>query len=1093
MPSPTLAAQSPLGRLLLSFSEATARDWLQQVFPGFTSGGEPLDVSAVAYRNAGCSAAKRLGTVRLKGATGAAVELPVFLATCAHLGTGPQRKTQFLCAQAMLIASWQGTGAAPVVGALIFFHAAGERRTRFSLITRREAGDKPLYRRQSFLLVPDLERNQTFRKAFGSGVVTAFGTPGEAVSRGRRETLLAKFSVEALTKEFYDRLFAWYEWAAKPATGVRFPDVAALADTDKRREALLKEHLIRLITRLMFVWFVKEKIGALARFFDAAALGKLLRDFRPTSATDGAYYNAILQNLFFATLNQPAEARAFATNRVYQGCVVDHGINTLFRDASPTSWFAESHAQVLEAFAPVPYLNGGLFECLDADDDAGHKVYHDGFSRKASARAFLPNNLFFDPTRGLLPLLAQYDFTIDENHATDADIALDPELLGKVFENLLASYNPETGASARKASGSFYTPREIVDYMIDEALRATLSRDFPEDAVAALLAGDGATLPTETRQRMAGRLRSLKTLDPACGSGAFPMGLLNRMVDLLGTLEGDAGNTYQRKLHLIQTCIYGVDIQPIAIQIAKLRFFIALLCDQSVDPNAPNSGLDQLPNLEYHLIIANTLMPLGMERSLVENDPAIKALDTERFALQEAYGRLHSRREKRDTIKRLKELQTLTYQRLEALHFGGVEQYLSWRPHDPSASAQFFDPKMMLKVEAFDVIVGNPPYVQVKKNIFPAYRYPYSEGKDKGKQNLYKVFVEASYNFAKPDGVVCLIVQSSLMCDLSSIATRELLLKKTTIHQIIEFPKDTEDPEVKVFKNVLMGTCIALFQKQLPQGNAFRLSIHNTLKTITSPTFTYLSQEAILRGGKGLEFPLLRDGEFGLFLKMRTGFRPLSSILCGQRQGNINTIHLARILSPVPTSISIGKGENIHRYVLAEDLMWATETWETRALAQDNSSNCPVLTQNITGTTDRWRIHACRAECKKRRILFLDSANITYLPSPRMALLTVGLLNSRLLDWYFRTTSTNNHVNLYELVALPIPSEEALRTKEADFLATLVEDAENESLLQEGIDALVYRLYGLTKEEIALVERAYTHEDVAAKAATVVEPEDEEL
>lgn len=693
-----------------------------------------------------------------------------------------------------------------------------------------------------------------------------------------------------------------------------------------------------------------------------------------------------------------------------------------------------------------------------------------------------------------------YDFTIDENHAADTDIALDPELLGKVFENLLASYNPETGKTARKSSGSFYTPREIVDYMVDEALRAVLEQVAPRDAVMALLADEGVEgLPADLKEKLATRIKTLKTLDPACGSGAFPMGLLNRMVELLERLEGETESTYHRKLHLICSCIYGVDIQPIAIQIAKLRFFISLLCDQSVDLSAPNAGLEQLPDLEYHLIIADSLMPLGRERDFLEANSFVRELNEERFQLQDRLDKSPTRKEKLVITKRLEEI----WKEIEALYrsvgLGSPERYLSWRPENPNAKADYFDPEQMLKVKNFDIVIGNPPYVQIYKGIYPAEKYPYSEGRDRGKQNLYKLFVEVAYNHTAENGITCLIVQSSLMCDLSATATRELLLRKTRLRQIVEFPKNTEDAEVKVFKSVLTGTCILLFQKASPQNNTFLLSIHNTLGTIAHPSFTYLSQDAILEGKRNYEFPLLHSGEGKLFAKMRTAFPMFCSITVGQKQGNINTVHLGEILAPTMTSIEIGKGAYIHRYFYEKSNMYARETPMVYSLSEQNVANSVVLSQGITGTTDRWRIHACRVECKKRRILFLDSANITYLPSPRLACLSVGLLNSRLMDWVFRTTSTNNNVNFYELNTLPIPSREVLESPMADSLVALVERAEAGEDVQSTIDAVVYQLYGLTAEEIALVERAYQQSETSDNEASAiidamtVEDDDEEL
>lgn len=765
------------------------------------------------------------------------------------------------------------------------------------------------------------------------------------------------------------------------------------------------------------------------------------------------------------------------------------------------SWFALPHDGVLKVFAPVPYLNGGLFECLDGEDDAGRKVYRDGFSRRADKRATLPNRLFFgDGTHlGLIPLLKRYDFTLDENHATDADIALDPELLGKVFENLLASYNPETGRAVRSASGSFYTPREIVDYMVDEALRATLVEDFPQKTVDALLEKDFskreaalAALDAEREKApLIARLRSLKILDPACGSGAFPMGLLNRLVELLGEL-GDDEDVYHRKLRILANGIYGVDIQPIAAQISKLRFFISLLCDQKVDLSTSNAGLDQLPNLETHLVIANSLIGFNEgEEYLIPK--AIQEKREELKRIRATYVQVHTRAKKLALRAKDRALRDDIADYFCSQHLAGVDLLLKWDPYDPTAAAPFFDSAWMFSVPRFDIVIGNPPYVQVKKGGVSPCQFPWSEGKDKGKQNLYKVFVEHGYNLAKAGGIVCFIVQSSLMCDLSATATRELLLRHTQLLQVLEFPKDTDDPEVKVFKSVLTGTCIALFRKVPPDGTPFALSIHNTLASVSAPQFAYLAQGDLLKGGRNLEFPLLRPGEGSLFLKMKTRFRPLSAILCGTRQGNINTIYLDDIQAYTPTSIRIAKGENIHRYQLDDFLMYGEENGYVKALAKENTEGEAVVCQNITGTTDRFRIHACRAECRKTRIVFLDSANIAYLPSPGRARLAVGLLNSHLLDWVFRTTSTNNHVNLYELVELPIPSEEALASADGDALVALVERAEAGEDVQAEIDAVVYRLYGLTGEEVALVERSFEREPEKPAKARAVADADEEV
>ena len=147
-------------------------------------------------------------------------------------------------------------------------------------------------------------------------------------------------------------------------------------------------------------------------------------------------------------------------------------------------------------------------------------------------------------------------------------MALDPELLGKVFENLLGAYNPETQETARNQSGSFYTPREIVNFMVDESLIAYLGKT---ELVRSLFGHDFQFDPSKTEQykEIADKLKAIKILDPACGSGAFPMGILNRMVEIFERIQPDA-NVYELKLSIIENCLYGSDIQSIAAQITKV-------------------------------------------------------------------------------------------------------------------------------------------------------------------------------------------------------------------------------------------------------------------------------------------------------------------------------------------------------------------------------------------------------------------------------------------------------------------------------------------------------------------------------------------
>jgi len=482
--------------------------------------------------------------------------------------------------------------------------------------------------------------------------------------------LQERFSVEVLTKEFYRELSNWYFWAVKKVT---FPnDINDESDNEKYNT----ENIIRLITRLVFVWFIKQKELVSADLFNPEVLKTLLKDFEPASPVQHQYYRAILQNLFFATLNQEVGKRGFAENKGYLKNRGSYNIKNLYRYEKE---FQCDTKKVLQLFSEVPFLNGGLFECLDDKVKDGKTFYWDGFSRIASRQAIVPNELFFAKetivdiskeyndkkmqsvkVSGIIEILNKYNFTVEENTPVEIVVALDPELLGKVFENLLGAYNPETQETARKQTGSFYTPREIVNYMVNESLIAYYQTKVPEvseDNLRALFSYEDKTfdIPEAKREALIQATFNCKILDPACGSGAFPMGILQQMVHVLGKLDPqnthwsrlvleksmqefeeaeketdedklilkeEIFNTfdthiqfpdYTRKLYLIENCIYGVDIQSIAVQISKLRFFISLICEQKRNSNPEmNYGIRPLPNLETKFVAANTL--IGIEK-----------------------------------------------------------------------------------------------------------------------------------------------------------------------------------------------------------------------------------------------------------------------------------------------------------------------------------------------------------------------------------------------------------------------------------------------------------------------------------------------
>lgn len=556
--------------------------------------------------------------------------------------------------------------------ALVLFVPEGSKQYRFSLIQiEAEVNDQTARIKRSY--------SNPRRYSFLLGENAHVKTPEQyLLQKGKLKPkdgdyfkdLQERFSVEVLTKEFYRELSNWYFWAVKK---VAFPNDV---NDDSDNEKYNTENIIRLITRLIFVWFIKQKELVSSDLFNPEVLKTLLKDFEPESPVQHQYYRAILQNLFFATLNQEVGKRGFAENKGFLKNRGTYNIKNLYRFENE---FQCDTQKILQLFSEVPFLNGGLFECLDDKIKDGKTFFWDGFSRKTGRQAIVPNELFFaretvvDISKeyndkkmqsvrvsGIIEILNKYNFTVEENTPVEIEVALDPELLGKVFENLLGAYNPETQETARKQTGSFYTPREIVNYMVNESLIAyyqTKVPDVSEENLRALFSYEDKSfdIPGAKREALIQATFDCKILDPACGSGAFPMGILQQMVHVLGKLDPNNSfwsklvldksmqefddaeketdedklvlqeeiyNTfethiqfpdYTRKLYLIENCIYGVDIQSIAVQISKLRFFISLICEQKRNSNPEmNYGIRPLPNLETKFVAANTL--IGIEK-----------------------------------------------------------------------------------------------------------------------------------------------------------------------------------------------------------------------------------------------------------------------------------------------------------------------------------------------------------------------------------------------------------------------------------------------------------------------------------------------
>ncbi|MBI3249159.1 MAG: Eco57I restriction-modification methylase domain-containing protein [Deltaproteobacteria bacterium] len=692
-----------------------------------------------------------------------------------------------------------------------------------------------------------------------------------------------RLDTSLLNERFYHDIANWYFWVLQRDDDVIMP-------RDVKGEDQRSMFIIRLITRLIFCWFLQEK-GLVPRdLFRRQDVAQMFKDFANDSSV---YYKAILQNLFFATLNQEIPKRGFRSYNQSGGRSGNRGVTTLYRYRAA---FRDPEAFV-DLLKQVPFINGGLFDCLDQvfrTTEDKENVRLDDFSEEKENRLCLPNDIFFseehevdlsevyedkrrrkEKVRGILEILSHYKFTVEENTPLEQEIALDPELLGKVFENLLASYNEDTKTTARKATGSFYTPREIVHYMVDEALiaylvgqlnangtQAELETKLREVFVASSSDFRNPFSQQETEALIAA-IDHVKILDPACGSGAFPMGTLHRMVDLLAKLdpkniswkkqqrararqdrelaehmqdaviresaqrEADARIDdiersfdttlheldFARKLYLIENCIYGVDIQPIACQIAKLRFFISLIVDQKVEPKAENFGVRPLPNLETKIVAADALVGLPVEgvlrsSEILEKEKELRLVRERHFSARTLQTKEKQRGEDRRLRNELAELFRRNGFSKEISH-----KLAAWDPYDQNAHSDFFDPEWMFGVtDGFEVVIGNPPYVRIQtlKQQNPKYAESlkkHYEAASKGNFDLYVVFVERGMQLLKNDGNLAYILPHKFFNAQYGEPLRGLLARGKHLAHIVHFG------DQQVFPGTTNYVCLFFLRK----------------------------------------------------------------------------------------------------------------------------------------------------------------------------------------------------------------------------------------------------------------------------------------
>ena len=966
---------------------------------------------------------------------------------------------------------------------------------------------------------------------------------------------IAKLDTEELNKQFYRKLFAWYEWAVETA---KFP-------TDENRVIKAEEHIIRLITRLLFIWFIKEKGLVAEELFNRHDVLELLKENDFDSGD--SYYRAVLQNLFFATLNTEIDKRTFST-----------GGNANHRNFSRYRYKRQMQDsdKLLSLFAQTPFINGGLFDCLDsfkATKYGGYRI--DCFSDEHYDKLSIPNSLFFDENRGLIPLLEHYKFTVEENTPIDQEVALDPELLGRVFENLLAAINPETGETARKMTGSYYTPRAIVDYMVEEALVATLSQKCqPTDTNTELwderlhylfdyakVCDDASEwFDDQEIDTIVKTISELKILDPAVGSGAFPMGMLHKLTlalrrldpdntrweqlqkELAGKRAAEAFDTqddqerreelheiddtfkryrdsdFGRKLYLIQNSIFGVDIQPIACQIAKLRFFISLAIEQEPDRTAENFGIKPLPNLETRFVAANTLIGLQQQMSLKSQ----KASRLEQALRNNREKHFHAttRQQKRTCKDKDEELRAELATELKGLgaFADDADNIAQWDPYDQNEKADWFDPELMFGVtDGFDVVIGNPPYIshdKIQKQLKTEIKNRYESYQ--AFADLYCYFIERALELQGQIGVLSLITSNSYLRSEYGAPIRRLLLRKNILLQML----NVEDSQV--FESAIVNVAIMMARKRTNSTDDFCTIVNSPFSGTSFADFvkskgfncpqTYfnskswnLAQPELVELQKKLESSGKTLDQLGTKIRLGIATGSNNAFLIDENKKREfcekNRVN-AKIIKPIL------RGRDISRYVY-------TLSGQHIILAKngvDVERDYPDIFEHFESFGDKFKnrgaqgqhwtnLRACSFydDFKKEKIVWIELSDLgrfalcneeVYLlntayfllpPSDIDSKFLLGILNSKTIHFYLSLVAetsgmgTSRWINNY-VKEFPIPAAHQKQQTEITAIVNQIlaakafnPDADTSDLENE-IDMLVYALYDLTEDEIAIVE-----------------------
>lgn len=860
------------------------------------------------------------------------------------------------------------------------------------------------------------------------------------------KTFVEAFSVEALSEEFFNEYREIYADFVQYVTGTRYDKKGKEEKKGEPNEMFsrafgndakcVRDYIKKLIGRITFLHFLQRK-GWLN-----GDLNFMKNLFKRSSQKDN-YLDKVLEPLFHGILNTKPEER-----------------ESVFRAAG---WDMD----LLSEWENIPYLNGGLFERDNTD----------------KAEAVFPESYFAK----LFSFFSKYNFTIDENDPNDAEVGVDPEMLGKIFENLLED---------NKDKGAFYTPKEIVQYMCEEALIAYLTKntDIDKEKIhnfIVLPEEENVFSPSQVAKLLK-LLKEVKICDPAIGSGAFPMGLLNLLIKCREALGDLYSTRAELKKSIISNNIYGVDIEKGAVDIARLRFWLSIVVEEK-NPSP-------LPNLDFKIMQGNSLIEeydsvdlshlsyqgTGKKLELhpeLWGDPTTNMQKSVSVLLSEYYSCF----DHEVKYEKQKRIQELVHKQLEASHIKSsiIE---SLKKTDISSTNKFFlwhtwfsD---VFENGGFDIVIGNPPYfVYDKKNkdvtsIFeknPAYKIAFG-----GKLNAYKLFLANALNIlVKKSGIICYIIQNSFLADLQAVNLRKHTLSECQLLTIDSFP-ERDNKKKRVFASVKMSVCIVLLRKER-SNKSFTLHVWDDKAKSSGTSSSFSCKEIKSIDPIYYTIPRLREEMKPIVIKMKAK----NAIRVKCKEGELNMTFHRKYFTNNSSFPVIMKGAGIQRYFHTQKMSQGTiEYLDEAAYLQDKGTTDKsmhhtqrrIVMQGMTGANDKRRLIMTIVPAG----LYLANSCNYIMPQSEIPLESLlAILNSKLANAFFRCFSTNSNVNGYEVENIPIPKMSVETSGQLAAKATLLLELnklgrnQNSVKLEAEIDSIVYSLFGLDEKEISFIEDNY--------------------